>query len=118
MLTIKDTCVAPAICYESLQDDHSASAIALGAQLYVASVSKTQRGFEKGAVHYPAVAKKYSIPVLMSNPVGESGDGLSVGMSSIWNKEGNLLGQLPDGVEGVLFFDTETEEVTERRLNE
>ncbi len=116
ILMIKDKCIAPAICYESLQADHSANAFRLGAQIYIASVAKSQNGFEKALVHYPAVAKKFSMPVLMSNAIGYCDNFESVGKSSVWNKDGRLVEQLPKEGEGVLIFDTETEEVGKKML--
>src|SRR5690606_41051788 len=42
ILNIKNTNIAPAICYESLQPQHSVKAIHLGAELYIASVAKSR----------------------------------------------------------------------------
>ena len=53
------------------------------------------------------------MPVLMSNCVGFCDNFLSVGNSSVWTKDGKLVGQLDDKTEGILIFDTETEEVIE-----
>ncbi len=103
--------IAPAICYESLQTTHSEKAFKLGADIYVASVAKSENGIEKAFKHYPAIAKQYTMPVLMSNCVGFCDNFLSVGKSSVWTKKGELVGQLDDNTEGILIFDTETEEV-------
>ena len=56
------------------------------------------------------------MPVLMSNCVGFCDNFLSVGKSSIWTKKGNLIGQLDDKTEGILIFDTETEEIIEKKI--
>jgi predicted amidohydrolase len=115
VLIIKDkTKIAPAICYESLQPTHSEEAFKLGANIYLASVAKSANGIEKAFKHYPRVAKQYAMPVLMSNCVGFCDNFLSVGKSSVWTKEGKLVAQLDDKAEGILIFDTETEEVIER----
>lgn len=116
ILTVHNKKIAPAICYESLQTDHSENVNKLGAEIYVASVAKSQNGIDKAMTHYPAVAKKFSIPVLMSNCVGYCDNFQSVGTSSVWTKQGNLAAQLDDKVEGILIFDTETEEVTEQTI--
>ena len=116
ILTIKNNKIAPAICYESLQTSHSDKANQLGADIYVASVAKSQNGIDKAINHYPSIAKKFSIPVLMSNCVGFFDNFQSVGKSSVWTKQGNLVGQLDDNQEGILIFDTETEEITERTI--
>jgi predicted amidohydrolase len=88
----------------------------LGANLYLASVAKPAMGVEKAYHHYPSIAKQFKIPVLMANSVGFCDNFLSVGKSSIWTKEGELVGQLDDNVEGILLFDTETEEIFKRDL--
>ncbi len=70
ILTVDNKKIAPAICYESLQADHSDNAKKLGAEIYVASVAKSQNGIDKAIKHYPEIAQKYSIPILMSNCIG------------------------------------------------
>jgi predicted amidohydrolase len=116
ILTVDNKKIAPAICYESLQTDHLDNAIKLGAEIYVASVAKSQNGIDKAMIHYPVIAKKFSMPVLMSNSVGYCDNFESLGKSSIWTKTGNLVGQLDDKLEGILIFDTETEEVIRQTL--
>ena len=116
IITVDHKKVAPAICYESLQNDHSENANKLGAEIYVTSVAKTQNGIDKALIHYPAIAKKFSMPVLMSNCVGNCDNFESVGKSAVWTKQGNLVGQLDDKLEGILIFDTETEEVIKRTI--
>jgi len=103
--------IAPAICYESLHLDHAEKARHLGAEVYVASVAKSKTGIAKAMNHYPTVAKTYSMPVLMSNCIGYCDNFQSVGQSAVWTKRGELAGQLDDQREGLLIFDTETEEV-------
>lgn len=109
ILTIKNKKIAPAICYESLQWSHSENANKLGAEIYMASVAKSQNGIDKAMAHYPAVAKKFSMPVLLSNCVGYCDNFKGAGQSSVWTKQGNLAGKLDDKSEGLLIFDTETE---------
>ena len=116
LLTVDDKKIALAICYESLQPEHSDKASKLGAEIYLASVAKSQNGVDKAVTHYPEVAKNYSIPVLMSNCVGYCDNFLSTGLSSVWTKHGQLVGQLCDKKEGILIFDTESEEVTKQTI--
>ena len=111
IIKTNDKNIAPAICYESLQQTHSENAFKLGADVYLASVAKPANGVKKAFDHYPKIAKQYAIPVLMSNCVGFCDNFLSVGNSSVWTKEGELIGQLDDKNEGILIFDTETENV-------
>jgi len=103
--------IAPAICYESLQPAHAEHAITLGADIYLASVAKSQDGITKAMTHFPSIASKYGIPVLMANCVGPCDNFLSAGQSSIWTKTGHLAGQLDEYSEGMLMFDTKAEEV-------
>jgi predicted amidohydrolase len=116
ILTLDNKKVAPAICYESLQPNHSDNVNKLGAEIYLASVAKSQNGINKALTHYPEVAKKYSMPVLMSNCVGYCDNFLSVGYSSVWTEKGQLAGQLDDQNEGIIVFDTETEEVIKQTI--
>lgn len=106
--------IAPAICYESLQSTHCENVCKLGANVYLASVAKSEKGITKAYEHYPKVAKQYAMPVLMANCIGFCDNFLSVGKSSVWTKEGKLSGQLDDKTEGILIFDTATEEVIKR----
>lgn len=118
ILIMKDNLnIAPAICYESLQPKHSENAFKIGADIYLASVAKSQNGVEKAIKHYPIIARQYSMPVLMTNGVGFCDNFLSCGKSSIWTKSGDLVGQLDDKTEGILTFDTASEKVIERTIN-
>ncbi|HUQ52647.1 MAG TPA: carbon-nitrogen hydrolase family protein [Gammaproteobacteria bacterium] len=98
--------VAPAICYESLLDEHCAQAVALGANLYVASVAKSAKGVAKAAAHYPAIARRHSLPVLMANCVGACDGFEAAGGSAVWSAAGEMLGCLPATGEGALLFDS------------
>lgn len=116
IIKTNDRNIAPAICYESLQPAHAENAFKLGADVYLASVAKPAKGVEKAFDQYPAVAKQFAMPVLMSNCVGFCDNFISVGKSAVWTKKGELVGQLDDKTEGILIFDTETEEIVKRIL--
>lgn len=118
IIKTNDKNIAPAICYESLQQTHSENAFKLGADVYLASVAKLEKGIVKAFECYPALAKEFSMPVLMANCVGFCDNFLSVGKSAVWTKEGKLVGQLDDKTEGILIFDTETEGIVKRNLND
>jgi hypothetical protein len=90
---------------------HAENACKLGASIYLASVAKSQNGLNKGMLHYPQVAAKYTMPVLMANCVGFCDEFESAGGSAVWTSNGMLAGQLDNHSEGILIFDTETEEV-------
>lgn len=109
ILVVAHKKIAPAICYESLQPGHSENAYQLGAEIYIASVAKSQKGVDKAYAHYPAIAKKYTMPVLMSNCIGFCDNFQSMGKSAVWTKNGNLSAQLDDKSEGIIVFDTNSE---------
>lgn len=113
-LIVKDHTVAPAICYESLLPEHSEKAFTAGAQLYLASVAKSVGGVKKAFRHLSDTASKYSMTVLMANCIGYSDNFKSAGKTSVWTNKGILAGQLNDTQEGLLIFDTNTQEMTER----
>lgn len=103
--------VALAICYELSVPEHSENAHKSGAEIYIASVAKTADGVEKAAKTLTEIAKNYSMTVFMSNCVGYCDNFESVGESAIWNNQGILVEQLNGIKEGVLIFDTDTQEV-------
>lgn len=113
-LTIDKIKIAPAICYESLVPEHSENAFKGGAEMYIASVAKSAEGVKKAFKHFPEIAGKYSIPVLMANCVGPCDNFESVGKTSIWNSKGLLAGQLNSISEGILILDTATQEIVEK----
>jgi len=100
--------VAPAICYESMFLEHAAHAQAQGADLYLVSVVKTEEGIRAGAAHYPQVARRLRMPVIMSNCVGPADIYVGAGQSAAWDAEGNLLACLGDKAPGLLLLDTAT----------
>lgn len=103
--------IAPAICYEISIAQHSEDAHNLGARVYFASVAKTAKGVERAMKELPAIANQYSMQVLMSNCVGHCDNFECGGSSSVWNNRGALLGHLDDRREGILIYDTGTEEI-------
>jgi predicted amidohydrolase len=116
ILTLNNSKIAPAICFESLQIEHANNAFQLGAEIYVASVAKSQQGIDKAMKHYPSIAIRYSMPVFMANCVGFCDNFESVGHSAVWTNQGVLVGQLDDRTQGILIFDTETEELVKKYL--
>ena len=102
--------VAPAICYESMLEEHCDAAVALGATVYVASVANTATSVARADAHYPTIARRHSMPVLMSNCVGTCDDFEFAGGSSIWDARGEVVARLPSSGEGALLLDTATNE--------
>jgi len=108
--------IALAICYELSVPKHSENAFKTGANIYIASVAKTAAGAEKAITSLSAIAKKYSMTVLMANCIGQCDGEECGGKTSIWNRDGLLVGQLNNKDEGIIIIDTDTEEIIERTL--
>jgi predicted amidohydrolase len=103
--------LALAICYEISVSKHAERAQENGAKIYIASVAKTVACMEKAFDTLAVTAKKYSMIVLVSNCVGECEGQKAGGRSAIWNDKGALLEQLNDKDEGIIIFDTDTQEI-------
>ena len=105
---------ALAICYELSVPEHSEMAFKNGAEIYIASVAKSVNQVDKAIKSLSAIGNKYSMMVLMSNCIGQSGGYECAGKTSIWNNKGLLVGQLNDRNEGIIIIDTGTEELIEK----
>lgn len=93
---------APAICYESLKASHAGSASRRGATVYLASVAKSATGVAKTETHYPSIARRFGLTVLMANAVGPCDDFEAAGASAAWNASGMMAGPMPADGEGLL----------------
>ncbi len=98
--------LAPAICYESLQPDHADNAAAMGANVYLASVAKSVGSLAMASAHYPSVARRHGMYVVMANCVGPCDGFFSAGQSAAWGLRGELLAQMSADQEGVVVLDT------------
>ena len=107
-LTVNDTKIALAICYEITVPLHATDAFNSGAKIYVASVAKSPDGSEKAVKDLSAIATGYSMTTFMSNCVGHCDDFDCGGRTSVWNNKGVLQAQLNDVDTGILIYDTET----------
>jgi predicted amidohydrolase len=108
--------IAPAICYETSIAEHAEGACRRGAKTYVASVAKSASGVANAIERLSGIAKTYSMTVLMANCVGDCDNFECGGKSSVWNQQGELVGQLDDTSEGVIVFDTDTDEIIETTI--
>jgi predicted amidohydrolase len=116
VFTIQESNIAPAICYEISVPQHAENASANGADFYIASVNKSVTAIDAALKRLAEIARKYSMTVLMSNCVGFCDGSRCAGKTSIWNDKGLIIGQLDDRSEGLLFFDTVSQIVIERRI--
>ncbi len=110
------TNIALAICYELSIPKHSENAFKSKAEIYIASVAKSVVGVEKAVKSLSDIAKKYSMTVLMSNCVGQADGEECGGKTSVWNNKGLLAAQLNDTDEGIIIFDTDTQELIKKTI--
>jgi len=110
-LNIGDSIVAPAICYDLSNPEHSKKAYEENANIYIASVLSDVDDIESDIKKLSAIACKYEMIVFMANFIGQSGGFECAGKSSVWDATGKLLGQLDTETEGILIYDTDTKEI-------
>jgi len=104
VIEVGGTRVTPAICYESMRPAHLAGCLALGTQVYVASVAKHAAGMEKAHAYYAQIAARHQLPVLVVNSVGFCDNFMSAGHTAMWNAQGQLMDQLGAEEEGYLVY--------------
>ncbi|MBO6518357.1 MAG: carbon-nitrogen hydrolase family protein [Bacteroidia bacterium] len=114
-LGLCNSVIAPAICYESLIDEH-VNQLTKTPDIYVASVSKPQNGIEKAAIHYPTIARQNKMYVVMANNIGASDTFMAVGNSGVWDQHGELLDSLDSSETGILVLDTSNNTVYSKTL--
>ena len=112
----KNKKIAFAICYETSIFEHSELASKNGADIYFASVLNSVNGVDKDLKRISEIAKKYSMVSLMSNFTGKSGEYDCAGKTSIWNKQGILIGQLNEKEEGIIIIDTDKQEIIKKYI--
>jgi len=112
----KNNNAALAICYEISIPEHAENAFKCGAETYIASVAKSVGGMEKATSRLAEIARQYAMTVLMANCVGYCDNFECGGKTSVWNSQGLLLGQLNDTDEGILIFDTDTQELMQKTI--
>lgn len=93
------------ICYELSVETHRTQVMSYGPLDYLACVAKTSRGIPAALQHLSAMAKEYSIRVMMVNGVGISEEGPLGGQTSVWAPDGKLEQSLDDHQEGLLISD-------------
>ena len=104
-ITFKNQKIAFAICYESMQEEHFINACNRNTSIYIASVAKTEEGIQKGMIHYKSLSEKHQKDVLMVNGIGKS-DGFINAEQSVVFKNGKQIAKLEKAKEGLLIFDT------------
>jgi predicted amidohydrolase len=111
VLNIETEVVSPAICYETTNKAHCEFAKRNHATVYIASVLSSINGIDAELKILSGIAKNNNLITCMANYVGTSGGYECAGKSSVWNEKGELIGQLGDREEGVMIFDTKSQEI-------
>lgn len=102
VMAVNGVRIAFAICYELSITEHAQTAMAAGAEIYLASVAKSVSGVANAHQRLASIARENEIPVLMVNNVGPADDFVGAGHSASWNNKGELVAQL-DEREDLLF---------------
>ncbi|ALM53630.1 carbon-nitrogen hydrolase family protein [Halomonas huangheensis] len=82
-----------AICADTQHEHHAAQQKTAGADLYLVSSAITAEGYKRDTGLLERWARRYEMPVVMANFHGATGEMLTVGSSSIWDRHGKLLVQ-------------------------
>ena len=90
---LRGATIGVAICADTGFSSHAAEAAARGAQLYVASVMKTESEFSAHAQKLAEYAVRHRMAVLTSNYADDSGGAVSAGRSGFWDEQGRLVVQ-------------------------
>ena len=85
--------IGVAICADTGFPSHAAAAAGRDAQVYVASVMKTEAEFSMHAERLTEYAVRHRMAVLTSNYAGVSGGSVSAGRSGFWDERGRLVVQ-------------------------
>lgn len=110
--------IAPAICYELSNSEHAGYARQMNATAYMASVLNSINGVDADIEKLSRIASTNGMTTFMSNYIGESGGYECAGKSSVWNSKGELMAQLDDRTEGILFYDSKTEAIDMIKVEE
>ena len=111
VLNFETEVVSPAICYETSNKAHCEFAKQNNATIYIASVLSSINGIDAELRKLSDIAKNNNLVTFMANYVGKSGGYECAGKSSVWNEQGELIGQLGDNEEGIIIFDTKSKEI-------
>ena len=106
-LRINGMLLSPAICYELSIPEHREAAVEAGAELYVASVAKVEKGTVAAHHTLAEMAATTGLTTAMVNCVGPAATGITVGQSAVWDKDG-LVASLNETETGLLLYNTHT----------
>ena len=111
-LKLQDSLVSFGICYETMFEDKVEEAALAGSSIYLASVSKSQKGIEDAYRQYGRFCPKHRISLGMVNSIGASDDFIAAGGTAWWNTNGERLYAMPNDKEGILLYNTDHQTCT------
>ena len=97
--------IAPAICYESMQEEHANEVLEAGSKIYISSVVKSAEGVSLAHEYFAELAEQKGMTILFVNGVGNCEVFDCAGATAMWNDKGQLLQMLNDKSEGILIYD-------------
>lgn len=109
--------IALAICYEISVPEHAQDACNKDTRIYLSSVAKTASGVIKASNRLSGLASERKIHTMMSNCIGPCEGQKGGGKSAVWDDEGALIGQLSEGREGIIIFDSSTADCFQREVD-
>ncbi len=109
LLISRSARIALAICFENTQEAHLDEALRQGAEIYIASVAKTERGMQSAKKRLANVCEQHGIPTLLVNSIGLQGGEACAGGTAAWDASGNLLAELDNRTPGILILDTSSQ---------
>lgn len=105
--------IALAICYEISVPEHAQEAFKQETRIYLSSVAKTASGLVKASKRLSALAKEHGVTTMMANCIGPCEGQEGGGKSAIWNDQGGVISQLTSQKEGLIMFNTNTNQALE-----
>ena len=102
VVSIKDVPTGIAICADTNYSAHAASAAEGGAEVYVASVMKTEAEYRDHANSMQRYAADHGMVTLTANYAGSTGGSFSAGRSAIWDGRGSLIAQANSNQEALV----------------
>jgi len=115
-MLVEDVNVALSICYDASFPEHAAQAAVDGADLYVNSGAYFPGGEHRRDLQLAARALDNGLYVVHAGLIGGSHD--FVGGSAAFDPEGQVLEQLPAGVEGLLLVDVDRIRIAQVRVEQ
>lgn len=103
VVSIRGVGVGVAICADTNFPAHAAEAAANGADVYVASVMKTEEKYPGHAEKLKDYAVRHGMAALTANFTGPTGNKMSAGKSAIWDERGQVVAQAETSGEALVF---------------